>query len=113
MVWGIASIGKLAVMRYFGEEVAAVVVSVPGTCDRYNFIKVSVDKSIYDMTISKKEYREGAYKIGQQIQLLRYKDYGELVWPGSRPELVILLIVGVLVLGYYTNRSRIKKSRIK
>lgn len=105
--------GKSAVVRYFGKKVTAVVMSVPEICDKYNFIQVSIDKKVYEVTISRKECREGTYQIGQQIQLLKYKDYDELVWPGSRPELVILLIVGVLILGYYTNKSNANRSRTK
>ena len=106
LVWGLSSIIGKVIVRYAGKKVVTVITEVPSECDRYNHIKVLIDSTTYEVSISKANCRDGVYKVGQRIELLRHKNYKELVWPGSHPELVIILIVLVLIYGYFTIRKR-------
>lgn len=109
LVWGFWSMGESIIIRYAGRKVVAVVMNVPSECDKYNKIKVLQDGVVYNVSISRSECKRGVYKIGQKVELIKHNKYHELVWPESRPELVVLLILGVLALGYYTNRTKFKK----
>ena len=107
--WGFYSIGKTIIIKYGGSNVDAIISQIPTECDKYNGIKVLVDETEFTVSISKKECREGVYKIGQKVVLLKHKKYDELIWPNSNPEFAILLIIGILLLGYFTTRKYYQK----
>lgn len=109
LTWSFISMGHLVEIRYLGKEVKAIVVDVPIECDRYNHIKVMLAGKEHEVTISRTDCRKGVYKNGQEVTLLKYKNYDDLVWPGSRPEWTIVLIIGLLILVYLTNRKHFHK----
>jgi hypothetical protein len=109
LIWGFISIGKTVLIRYTGVKVIAVVTKVPTECDKYNNINVLLNTDEYQVNISKTDCRQGVYKIGQNVTLIKHKKYNELVWPDSRPELTILIIIGVLIFGYVTTRKYYRK----
>lgn len=102
IVLGFSSIGKTIIIKHTGKKVIAVVNEIPSTCDRYNHITVLLDNTAYEVNISRANCREGIYKVGQEVELLKHENYKELVWPESKPEIVIILIIAVLILGFYS-----------
>jgi hypothetical protein len=99
--WGLKSLVELAIIKYGGQKVSATIVEVPSSCDRYNFIKVVFTGTTHEVNISKTNCRNGLYKVGQQVTLLKHRGYDDLIWPGSYPELVIVLIIAVLIFAYF------------
>jgi hypothetical protein len=109
VTFGIISIGKIIFIKYTGEKVVAIVSQVPSSCDRYNHINVLFKGEVYEVSISKADCREGFYKIGQKVTLLKNKKYKELVWPDSQPELLPIIFAGVFVLAFISMKGQIKK----
>jgi hypothetical protein len=106
---GFYYVGQTIYIKYTGEKVTAVVVKTPSSCDRYNQIYVLLEGEEYEINISRQSCRDRKYRVGQQVQVLRNKKYKELVWPHSRPELVPLLVLAVLILAYFSWKGRFKK----
>jgi hypothetical protein len=102
LVWGLSAMIEMVIVRYWGQKTTAVVTAVPTECDRYNHITVLLDNTAYEVSISRDNCREGIYKVGQEVDLLKHENYEELIWPESQPEIVIILIIAVLILGLYT-----------
>lgn len=82
---------------------------IPVECDKYNHIQVSLDSTKYEVSIDRQDCREKTYKIGQKVELLKHHNYRELIWPESSPEITMLLIVCVLVYGYFSARKLYRK----
>lgn len=109
IVSGFISIGKTIFIKYTGIKIVATVTQIPSTCDRYNYVKVLFNNTEYEVNISSTDCREGVYKVGQKVELLKNERYKELVWPESQIELVPLLIVAVFILAYIGNKGNNKK----
>jgi hypothetical protein len=109
IVLGFSSVISTIIIKYTGKKVVAAVTEIPSTCDRYNHIKVLLDNTEYEVNISRPDCREGVYKVGQKVELLKNERYEELVWPESQPELVPLLIIAVFILAYISMKGRYKK----
>lgn len=109
LVWGIIALGTTTVVRYTGKKVIAIITMLPKQCDKYNSIEVLVGNTSGSLPISKKECRDGYYKLGQKVEVIQKEGYTELVWPQSQPGVVILLIIGILCLGYYTEKGKLKQ----
>lgn len=109
IVLGFSSVINTIIIKYTGKKVVASVTEIPSTCDRYNHIKVLLDNKEYEVNISRTDCREGVYKVGQQVEILKNERYKELVWPESQPELVPLLIIAVFILAYISMKNRYKK----
>jgi len=92
-----------------GKEVRVTIIAVPDRCDRSNPIKVALNGEVHEVKISRADCRNGVYKVGQQITLMQHPGYKELVWPDSRPDIVILCIVGLCLLIFYQYRTQHKK----
>jgi len=105
LVIALSSGFKSVIIKYAGHKVVGTVADLPSGCDKYNSIKVLVNNKQYEISISKAACREGRYKVGQQVELLKHDKYEELVWPGSYPELVMFLIIGILIYSYFTVRK--------
>jgi len=108
IVLGFSSVLSAIIIKYTGKKVIAVVTEIPSTCDRYNQIKVLLDNIEYEVNISRPDCREGVYKVGQKVELLKNVRFKELVWPESQPESVPLLIIAVFILGYISMKDRYK-----
>jgi hypothetical protein len=109
LIWGFSSLFGKVIVRYAGEKVIAIITEVPSRCDRYNHIEVLLDGTEYEISISKDNCRKGIYKLGQRVELLKYKNYKELVWPSSHPELAIIAIIIVLFFGFFSIRKKYLK----
>lgn len=109
VMWGISSIGKTIFIKYTGEKIEAIVSKTPSSCDRYNYINVLFNGEDYEVSISRTDCREGLYKVGQKVTLLKNKKYKELVWPESQSELLPILIIAVFILAYISMKGRDKK----
>ena len=112
---GFYAIGNLIIIKYFGKKVIATVTAVPQECDKYNHINVLLDGATHEVSINKSECREGTYQVGQKVELMQHPGYKDLVWPESKPELAVLLIL--LVLGYlffeYKRQTRKNLTKVK
>ena len=108
IVLGFFSVLSAIIIKYTGKKVIAVVTEIPSTCDRYNHIKVLLHNTEYEVNISRADCREGVYKVGQKVKLLKNERYEQLVWPESQPEFVPLLIIAVFILGYISMKDRYK-----
>ncbi len=102
---GLCSITKTIIIKYKGSKITATVTHVDSDCDRYNKIQVEFKNKTYEISISKNNCRDKVYKLGQKVTLIKYKNYDELVWPESKIEWVLPLIIGVGILAYYTNKK--------
>jgi hypothetical protein len=109
IVFSFSSIIQTIIVKYTGVKVLALVIGTPSECDRYNQIKVLLDSKEYEVNISRSNCRQGLYKVGQQVTLLKNENYKELIWPESQPELLPLLFIAALVLSYVSMKGRYKK----
>jgi hypothetical protein len=102
------------IIKYAGESVFATVIRTPSHCSRRSEIDVMVGTKKYDLGISAANCRDGKYKIGQKVEVLRYKDYNEVIWPKSHPDLALLITLGLFAFAYFTERNKyLKEKRIK
>ncbi len=108
-ILGLFSVISKVIIKYAGKKVVATVAEVPSTCDKYNQIKVLLDNTAYEVSISRTDCREGLYKVGQKVELLKHEGYKELIWPESQPELVPLLVIAVFILAYISVKGKYKK----
>lgn len=106
---GFSSLFRKLIVRYAGEKMIAVVTEVPSRCDKYNHIKVYLDGVEHEIDISKGNCRKGAYRVEQRVELLKYKNYTELVWPSSHPELAIIAIIVVLLFVLFSFGKNLNK----
>jgi hypothetical protein len=111
IIAGLYEITKKIIIKHKGSQIIATVVHVDTDCDKYNHIQVQFETKVYEVTISRTECRDRAYKIGQQVILIKYKDFDELIWPESKIEMVLFLIITVMGLAYYTNKGKFSKSK--
>jgi hypothetical protein len=107
--WGIYSIIRLIIIKNKGSKIIATVLKVDTDCDRYNNIEVAYAGKIYPVLISRVSCRDGVYKVGQIVTLIKYKDDNTLVWPEAKYEW--LPLSAILTLGYYTNKDKFAKSQ--
>lgn len=111
LAWGVYSIARLIIIKNKGSQITATVLKVDTDCDRYNKIEVIHGGKTYPVTISRTDCRDGVYKVGQTVTLLKYKDDNTLVWPGAPYEWLPLLFLAILALAYYTNKDKFAKSK--
>lgn len=85
--------------KYLGDRVNTTVTKIPSQCDKYNFINVVLNGKEYEVSISRKDCTAGLYKVGQNAELLMYRNNDVLVWPDSYPELLVglYLFLGIIV----------------
>ena len=112
---GFYAIGNLIIIKYFGKKVIATVTAVPQECDKYNHINVLLNGATHEVSINKSECREGTYQVGQKVELMQHPGYKDLVWPGSKPELAVLLILLVLCYLFfeYKRQKRRKLAKVR
>ena len=108
-VWGLYSIFRLIIIKNKGSQITAIVQAVDTNCDRYNKIEVAFDGETYPVSISKTDCRDGVYKVGQRVTLIKYKDDDTLVWPEAKYEWLPFIILVLLALAYYTNKDKFAK----
>jgi hypothetical protein len=113
LIWGFRSIIILTIIKYTGQKVAATVVEVPSICVKTSSIKVAFNGSTGKVNISKEDCSNGLYKPGQQVTLLKHERYDDFVWPGSRPELVLVLIIAILLFVYFNAKKGFEKVQNK
>jgi hypothetical protein len=111
LAMGIYSIARLIIIKNKGSHIAATVSRVDTDCDRYNKIEVAYKGKTYTVTISRSDCRDGVYKVGQSVALIKYKDDDTLVWPEAQPEWLPFLLIAVLTLAYYTNKDKFAKAK--
>jgi hypothetical protein len=111
LLWGFFSIYQLIVIKTKGSQVIAQILKVDTDCDKYNNIVVNYGDKVYEVAISSTDCREGVYKVGQNVTLIKYKDYDTLVWPSAQYEWLPFLILFLLALVYYTNKDKFIKSK--
>ena len=102
------------IIKYAGESVFATVIRTPSHCSRRSEIDVIVGTKKYDLGISAANCRDGKYKVGQKVEVLKYKDYNEVIWPKSHPDLALLIALGLFAFVYFTERNKyLKEKRLK
>jgi hypothetical protein len=111
LAWGFYSIARLIIIKNKGSQIAATVLKVDTDCDRYNKIEVDYGGKSYSVTISRTDCRDGVYKVGQAVILIKYKDDNTLVWPEAHYEWLPFLFLGILTLAYFTNKIKFGKSK--
>ncbi len=111
LVWGIYSIARLIIIKNKGSQITVTVSKVDTDCDRYNYIEVVYEGKTYPISISRANCRDGVYKVGQTVTLIKYKDDNTLVWPEAQVEWLPFILLAILVLGYYTNKDKFAKSQ--
>jgi len=109
LIWGLNAMIGMVIVRYWGEKTTAVVTAVPNECDRYNRIKILLGEAEQEITISRNDCKEGKYRVGQQVELIKHKNFDEPVWPGSHPELAIIIVIGILIFAYLTVSRALNK----
>ena len=107
-VWGLFSIFKTIVIKRKGTQIKAIVTRVVTNCDKYNKIEVVYQAKTYEVNIARNDCRDGIYKTGQIVTLLKYKDYDQLVWPESQIEWLPVLFIALIILIYYSNKEKFK-----
>jgi regulator of sigma D len=111
LLWGFYSIYQLIVIKTKGSQVIAQILKVDTNCDKYNKIVVNYGDKVYEVAISRTDCREGVYKVGQNVTLIKFKDYDTLVWPSAQYEWLPFLFLFLLALVYYTNKDKFIKSK--
>jgi hypothetical protein len=111
LTWGIFSIIRLIIIKNKGSQITATVLKVDTDCDRYNNIEVAFAGKTYQVSISSTSCRDGVYKVGQTVTLIKYKDNNTLVWPEAQYEWLPFIFLAILALGYYTNKDKFAKSQ--
>lgn len=111
LVWGLYSMVLLIIIKNKGTQIIATIRKVDTECDRYNGIEVIFSGRIYSVTISRANCQDRVYKVGQKVALIKYKNYDQLVWPEAKFEWLPFLFLGLLTLGYYTNKGKFGKRK--
>ena len=111
LAWGVYSITRLIIIKNKGSQITATVVHVDTDCDRYNIIEVAYAGKTYPVSISSENCRDGVYKVGETVTLIKYKDDNTLVWPEAQYEWLPFILLAILALGYYTNKEKFGKPR--
>lgn len=106
LILGFYMMFDLVIIKYGGSQVDAVVSKVPSNCDKYNQISVIISNVEYEINISRTECTNSVYKVGQHVQVIKHNNYKDLVWPGSHPELTMILCVLVLMYVFYNGKKR-------
>lgn len=96
-------------IKYNGTPISATIIKVDIECDKYNHIEVLFESGYYRVSISREDCRRGVYKAGQQVTLLKHKDFNELVWPESKIEWMPFLFLILFALIYYSYREKFGK----
>jgi hypothetical protein len=97
------------IVKYYGDRVTAIVTEVPPECDRYNSVKVLLNNKEQEVSISRPDCQEKKYKIGQQVELIKHKNFDEPVWPESQPAIPLVGILALLIIIVYTNYNKYSK----
>ena len=113
MIAGLSAITITIIIKFYGKQVSATVIEVPRECSKRNSIKVVYAGDFQYLGISRKDCSEGAYKPGQVITLLKLDQFDELVWPDSKPEWALVILVGLLVLIFFQVKAEIKKEALE
>src|SRR5688572_19542319 len=95
LAWGIYSIARLILIKNKGSKITATVLKVDRDCDRYNEIQVAYAGKAYPVTISRTDCRDGIYKVGQSVTLIKYKDNDTLVWPEAQYEWLPFILLAI------------------
>lgn len=111
LAWGVYSITRLIIIKNKGSQITATVLKVDTDCDRYNNIEVAYAGKTYPLSISRASCRDGVYKVGQTVTLIKYKDYNTLVWPEAQYEWLPFVLLSILALAYYTNKDKFAKAQ--
>jgi hypothetical protein len=111
LAWGVYSIARLIIIKNKGSQITATVLKVDTDCDRYNKIEINYGGKAYPLTISRTDCRNGVYKVGQTVTLIKYKDDNTLVWPEAQYEWLPFILLAILALGYYTKKEKFAKSQ--
>lgn len=106
MILGFSEIITDVIVKYSGEKIYAIVTKIPAEYSRHSQINLLVNGDEYEMNISSVSCRDGEYKVGQQVEVLKHPDYEELVWPESQPEFALLIIIGLLIYLYFFQYKR-------
>jgi hypothetical protein len=91
-------IGTKIFIKYWGEKVVAVVTGIPAYCGKFSHMVVLLNNVEYEVSISSSECWGGVYKQGQHVELLKHDYFEQLIWPESRPDLFLLILV--VLIGY-------------
>ena len=110
LAWGVYSIARLITTKNKGSQITATVLNVDTDCDRYNKIEVAYADKTYPVSISRENCRDGVYKVGQTVTLIKYKDDNMLVWPEAQYEWLPFVLLAILALVYYSNKDKFVKS---
>jgi hypothetical protein len=113
LVWGIVSIAQLIFIKNKGSQIKAIVLKVSMDCDRYNKIEVAFENKVYSVNISRIDCLKRAYRAGQSVTLIKYKDNNTLVWPIAKYEWLPFVLLAILALAFYTNKDKLLKLRVK
>ncbi len=96
-------------VRYNGEERLAEVSQIFICKRKKPSIKVRLDEIEYSLRITKSDCFSGKYRVGQKIRVLKHRYFDRVVWPNSRPLILVGFIFLVMVAVFFYHRYEYKR----